>query len=71
MGQLGFGRSSGGLKQMSNVVVPALASVVVGGVLSFAAVVGITMSAEQNVRPETVSTDIATTVQNDVQYGTR
>ena len=56
---------------MNNVVVPALASVVVGGVLSFAAVVGITMTAEQNARPETVSADIATTVQNDVQYGTR
>lgn len=71
MGQLGSTRSSGGLKQMNNVVVPALASVVVGGVLSFAAVVGITMSAEQNARPDTVSADIATTVQNDVQYGTR
>ncbi|MDQ1181915.1 hypothetical protein QE449_003871 [Rhodococcus sp. SORGH_AS303] len=55
-----------------SVVVPAVASLLVGGVLSAGAVVGLTWSAEETVRPEPVVTaDPSASVLGDVQYGSR
>ncbi|MGB7364954.1 MAG: DUF2613 family protein [Rhodococcus sp. (in: high G+C Gram-positive bacteria)] len=57
---------------MKSVAVPAAASLLVGGLLSLAVVVGVTMSAEQNVRPDTAAgADVPVVVQNDIQYGSR
>ncbi|MBY6537546.1 DUF2613 domain-containing protein [Rhodococcus sp. BP-349] len=55
-----------------SVVMPAVASLLVGGVLSAGAVVGLTWSAEETVRPETtVTADPTDSVLGDVQYGSR
>lgn len=57
---------------MKRVVLPAVASVVMGGVVSLAAVLAVTASAEVTVRPSLVTSDGAsTTVSNDVTYGNR